>query len=62
MNRSEIENELRMLKMDYARLQGDIEKLESVGRDAKPAFIQLERIEEDIKKLKTELRAINESK
>ncbi|WP_240375826.1 SE1832 family protein [Bacillus piscicola] len=56
MERSKIEEELTMLKADYVRLQGDVEKLETVGGDASPALKQLETIEEEIKNLKAKLR------
>ncbi|SFF02477.1 SE1832 family protein [Alteribacillus iranensis] len=60
MKRSEIEDKLRVLKMDYARIQGDVEKLESVGGDAKPALNQLEQMELEIKTLKKELRSLHQ--
>ena len=60
MKRSEIEDKLRVLKMDYARIQGDVEKLESVGGDAKPALNQLEQTELEIKTLKKELRSLHQ--
>ena len=34
MNKKQIENEIAELKMEYINLQGDIEKLESVGQNS----------------------------
>ncbi|WP_164745614.1 SE1832 family protein [Neobacillus mesonae] len=54
MNRKDIEYKIRELKMDYVRLQNDLEKLESVNGNISPLEKQLTEIE-------TELRSLNEA-
>ncbi|WP_199256742.1 SE1832 family protein [Alteribacillus sp. YIM 98480] len=55
MNRDELENKLQMLKADYIRVQGDLEKLESVGGNAEPAAKELEMIEKEIQAINQKL-------
>lgn len=53
MTKSEIEQRITELKMDYVRIQGDIEKLESVGHSPTKAEQMLEEIENELKELRT---------
>ncbi|SDI50873.1 SE1832 family protein [Alteribacillus bidgolensis] len=55
MNRDELESKLQMLKADYIRVQGDLEKLESVGGNAEPAAKELETIEKEIQAINLKL-------
>ncbi|GHH99499.1 SE1832 family protein [Neobacillus kokaensis] len=54
MNKKDIEYKIRELKMDYIRLQNDLEKLESVNGNISPLEKQLIEIE-------TELRSLNDA-
>ncbi|RKD71126.1 hypothetical protein ATL39_2517 [Sinobaca qinghaiensis] len=42
------EEQLAWLKSEYVRVQGDLEKLESVGRSPEAALRQLTELEEEI--------------
>ncbi|MGG0892220.1 SE1832 family protein [Cytobacillus horneckiae] len=55
MNIKEIESQIAELKMDYMRLQEDIEKLESFGRS-------VEKQEQRMKEIEDELRQLNSQK
>lgn len=57
MNTKALEDKLRVLKMDYVRIQGDVEKIESVGGNSGPAVKEMERIEKEIQEIKTKLRS-----
>ncbi|MFK2826282.1 SE1832 family protein [Bacillus sp. B190/17] len=60
MTRSEIEAKIAELKMDYIRVQGDIEKLESTGHGVTKAEEQLIRMEKELKELNDQLTALLE--
>ncbi|MCA1026108.1 MULTISPECIES: SE1832 family protein [Cytobacillus] len=51
MTLKEIENQLAELKMDYMRLQDDIEKLESFGRSVEKQELRMKEIEEELQRL-----------
>lgn len=51
MTLREIENQLAELKMDYMRLQDDIEKLESFGRSVEKQEMRMKEIEEELQRL-----------
>ncbi|MCM3321290.1 SE1832 family protein [Cytobacillus kochii] len=51
MSLKEIENQLAELKMDYMRLQDDIEKLESFGRSVEKQELRMKEIEEELQRL-----------
>ncbi|MDM5207719.1 SE1832 family protein [Cytobacillus kochii] len=51
MTLKEIENQLAELKMDYMRLQDDIEKLESFGRSVEKQELRMKEIEEELQSL-----------
>ncbi|TCP31307.1 hypothetical protein EV207_103192 [Scopulibacillus darangshiensis] len=56
MKREEIEQRITDLKADYVRVQSDIEKLQSVGGNAKPTEKVLDNIESELKELRRKLR------
>lgn len=58
MNKSQIEYKIRELKMDYIRVQGDIEKLESTGHGTSKAEEMLVSMEEELKELNSQLIAL----
>ncbi|MCP3764013.1 SE1832 family protein [Domibacillus sp. A3M-37] len=55
MNKSQIEYKIRELKMDYIRVQGDIEKLESTGHGTSKAEEMLVEMENELKELNKQL-------
>ncbi|UOR11133.1 SE1832 family protein [Halobacillus amylolyticus] len=55
MTRKEIENEIAALKLDYVRIQGDLDKLEATGANVQNAENQLARMEEQLKDLNHKL-------
>lgn len=55
MNKQEIEDRINELKMDYVRIQGDIEKLETIGRTVRPLERELKSIEDELKTLRSRL-------
>ncbi|GLY11767.1 SE1832 family protein [Pseudobacillus badius] len=59
MTKSEIESKIAELKMDYIRVQGDIEKLESTGNAVTKAEEQLIRMENELKELNQQLAALS---
>ncbi|HEY9577150.1 MAG TPA: SE1832 family protein [Pseudobacillus sp.] len=60
MKKSEIESKIAELKMDYIRVQGDIEKLESTGNGVTKAEEQLIRMEKELQELNEKLAAFSE--
>ncbi|MFD2706417.1 SE1832 family protein [Salibacterium lacus] len=56
MERKEIEEKIQNLKMDYIRIQGDLDKLETVGGNAAGAIRELELIETEMKELNQALQ------
>ncbi|WP_046175803.1 SE1832 family protein [Domibacillus indicus] len=57
MNKSQIEYKIRELKMDYMRIQGDIEKLESTGHGTSKAEEMLVQLENELRELNEQLMA-----
>ncbi len=55
LTKKEIEEKIALLKMDYIRIQSDMEKLESVGHRTKQAEDRLAAIEEEISELRKQL-------
>lgn len=51
-----LEAQLQELKMDYVRLQGDLEKRESTGQQVDPLIQQLEAIEHQIANVRQQLQ------
>lgn len=61
MNKKQIEQEIAELKMEYINLQGDIEKLESVGQNrfVAKSEIRLGAMEEKLAELRKQLATFN---
>ena len=60
MKKSQIEYKIAELKMDYMRVQGDIEKLESTGHGTTKAEDLLTAMEIELKVLNEQLLAATE--
>lgn len=58
MTKEELLNQLDELKMDYLRLQGDLEKLETTGRSTAPLEKQLSTIEDKMKSVRDQLKSL----
>lgn len=56
MNREELEHKLTNLKSDYARIQGDLEKMEAIVGNSASAEHQLVQLETEIKELRKQIR------
>ncbi|AXF57318.1 SE1832 family protein [Salicibibacter kimchii] len=56
MTVKELEDELNLLKSDYVRIQGDVDKLESVGGNVRPATRQLRHLEDEISRVRQQLK------
>lgn len=54
MDKKQVEREIAELKMDYINLQGDIEKLESVGQGR-----QVQKAEERLANMEIKLAELN---
>lgn len=61
MDKKQIEREIAELKMEYVNLQGDIEKLESVGQNrfVAKSEVRLGAMEEKLAELNTKLAAFD---
>lgn len=51
----DLESRLVELKYDYMRLQGDLEKRESLNQSIDPLIKQLEEIEQEIANIRSQL-------
>ncbi|MGV3244591.1 SE1832 family protein [Staphylococcus sp. 11261D007BR] len=51
----DLASQLQELKMDYVRLQGDLEKRESTSQDTDPLVKQLETIEREIADIRAKM-------
>lgn len=60
MSKAKLEAELEQLKMDYVRIQGDLDKLESVGGRTSPLEKTLQRMEEEIAELRKKISEATE--
>lgn len=60
MTKDQIEQEILQLKNDYINLQGDLEKLESLGHagSAQQAIIRLEKMEARLAELNKQLASL----
>ncbi|QDI92453.1 hypothetical protein EPH95_15660 [Salicibibacter halophilus] len=56
MTAKELEDELNLLKSDYVRIQGDMDKLESIGGNVRPATRQLRYLEDEISRVREQLK------
>ncbi|MBO1205812.1 MULTISPECIES: SE1832 family protein [Staphylococcus] len=52
----DLNDKLAELKHDYVRLQGDLEKRESVSQSVEPLIRQLEQIEQEMAEVRSEIR------
>lgn len=59
MEKREIEKRIQELKMDYIRLQNDLEKLESVDGNLSPLEKRIAEIEAELKILNQQLKALS---
>lgn len=61
MDKKQLEREIAELKMEYVNLQGDIEKLESVGQNhfVAKSEVQLGAMEEKLANLNKQLAALD---
>ncbi|WP_168714479.1 SE1832 family protein [Metabacillus litoralis] len=55
MSPNEINQKIDELKMEYIKVQGNIEKLESTGHSTEKLEMKLNEIEEEIKKYRSAL-------
>lgn len=60
LNRKDIQAKLDELKSDYARIQGDMDKLEFVGGRVSSAEEQLIRLEKEIAEVNKQLEELDE--
>lgn len=62
MKKAEIQKKIDELKSDYIRIQGDMEKLESLGKHSNVAYSEklLEELEAELKQLREKLREADE--
>lgn len=58
MTKKEVETRIELLKMDYVRIQNDMEKLESVGQRTTKAEQQLIKIEDELRSLRKQLKEL----
>ncbi|MCT6924738.1 MULTISPECIES: SE1832 family protein [Bacillales] len=60
LTKSQLQQEIAELKMDYVNLQGDMEKLESLGHadSVKQALTRLENMEARLAELNKQLAAL----
>ncbi|MEC1178667.1 SE1832 family protein [Metasolibacillus meyeri] len=60
LTKSQLQQEIAELKMDYVNLQGDMEKLESLGHadSVKQALARLENMEARLAELNKQLAAL----
>ncbi|WP_453991159.1 SE1832 family protein [Bacillus nitroreducens] len=56
MDKKNLEYQIRELKLDYVRLQNDLEKLDSVNGNIAPLERQIAEIEKEISTLSRKLR------
>ncbi|SDJ04344.1 SE1832 family protein [Natribacillus halophilus] len=56
MTVKELEDQLQLLKTDYVRVQGDLEKMESIGGNVRPATRQLRDLEHEIYSVRQQLK------
>ncbi|MBO1221277.1 SE1832 family protein [Staphylococcus nepalensis] len=52
----DLNDKLAELKHDYVRLQGDLEKRESISQSVDPLIRQLEQIEQEMAEVRSEIR------
>ncbi|MGP4070932.1 SE1832 family protein [Piscibacillus sp. B03] len=60
MNKKEIQERIDELKMDYIRIQGDLDKLESTGGNVTMLEKTLSRMEDELNELRQQLAKASE--
>jgi ribosomal protein L29 len=60
VSKKELEQEIAQLKMDYIRIQGDLDKMESVGGNVSSLEKMLENMEKEIAQLRKKLADASE--
>ena len=60
MTKKELEYKISEVKADYIRIQGDLEKLESVGRNTEKSERRLVEIENELAQLNKQLALVAE--
>ncbi|MCC5800876.1 MULTISPECIES: SE1832 family protein [Rossellomorea] len=58
MTKEELEYKVNEVKLDYIRIQGDLEKLESFGRNTDIQQRKLDELENELSDLRKQLEAI----
>lgn len=59
MTLRELDHQLDMLKSDYVRIQGDLEKLESFGGNTDGIMRELDILEKEMHEINTQIREYN---
>jgi uncharacterized coiled-coil DUF342 family protein len=59
MTKEELEYKVNEVKLDYIRIQGDLEKLESFGRNTDIQQRKLDELETELSGLRKQLEAID---
>ncbi|MCR8847948.1 SE1832 family protein [Rossellomorea sp. SC111] len=59
MTKEELEYKVNEVKLDYIRIQGDLEKLESFGRNTDIQQRKLDELETELSDLREQLEAID---
>ncbi|WP_233133491.1 SE1832 family protein [Marinococcus halophilus] len=59
MTLRELDHRLDMLKSDYVRIQGDLEKLESFGGNTDGIMRELDILEKEMHEINTQIREYN---
>lgn len=59
MTKEELEYKVNEVKLDYIRIQGDLEKLESFGRNTDIQQRKLDELETELSNLRKQLEAID---
>jgi uncharacterized coiled-coil DUF342 family protein len=60
MTKEELEYKINEVKLDYIRIQGDLEKLESFGRNTDIQQRKLDELETKLSDLRKQLEAIGD--
>jgi uncharacterized coiled-coil DUF342 family protein len=60
MTKQEFEYKMNEVKLDYIRIQGDLEKLESFGRNTEIQQRKLDELEQELSDLHKQLEAIDQ--
>ncbi|WP_198135847.1 SE1832 family protein [Pontibacillus chungwhensis] len=55
MTKRELESQINVVKSDYIRIQGDLEKMESVGGNTEKLEKQLKQLEDELAELNSQL-------